>query len=194
MKKFTALFMAAAMVFSMSAMPAFAGETEVAEGEVLEINWDPSIEDQLEAVGMSGSFYSFDDLAVKFYMPDVLQEVEMTDEQVEGGMVGLFSTEDGSATISIVKVPNGGMTLEEFKAELDADEDVTFTEMSLINGIEMLTYDMASNDSAEATFATDADEFVEFAFSPASDENFKSVAQLITVSIQPEEAAETEAE
>ncbi len=192
MKKIASLFVAAAMTFTLAAVPAYAEETEAAE--MVELEWTSDIEAALEEAGMTGSFYTFDDIAVQFYLPDVFSEFEVSDEQADTGMVSLFGTDDEAAAVAISRVDDQGLSLEEFKDALAQTEGISDPEIAMVNGIEMVSYTNDGTDSVGAVFATDGNEFVEFTFSPASDEGFNQVAQLIVLSIQPEEAAETEAE
>ncbi len=190
LKKSVSLFLAAAMTASMMAFPAMADETEAAEG----IYWTDEIQEMLEAQGITGDFVTFDEIAVKMYVPDVLQEVELTDEDREAGYIGYFSTEDQEAQVGVMYVNADGMTVEEYAAELEGMDGVTDVEMGVLNGLDAVTYSMPDTDVAAIAFATQAGALLEFSFAPMSDEGFSSVASIMMASIMPDETAETEAE
>ncbi len=188
MKKIASLFLATAMTLSMVTVPAYA-EAET-EATLMELDWDETLP---ETLGVDGDFYTFDEIAVQMFVPAVMQPVELTEEDVEQGFIGYFATDDESAVASVVYVGADGETVEEYAEELAAMDDVEDVEMGILNGIECVTYSLPEQDSNSVAFATEAGNLLEFTFAPMSDEGYKSVASLMTLSIQPYEEAETEA-
>lgn len=197
-KRYLALIMAGVMTFG-TGYTAFAEEqTEIsteagAEAAANELNWE-DVAEAVEEAGWEGDFVSFDEIAVKMYVPDALQMTELTDEDRESGYIAYFMTEDESAAASVMYVDAGGMELEEYQTYLEGEADVDEVEAGILNGVPVLTYTMPENDTACVSLATEAGYILEFAFSPISDEGFESVAQIMMASIQPDEQAEAETE
>lgn len=197
-KRYLALIMAGVMTFG-TGYTAFAEEqTEIsteagAEAAANELNWE-DVAEAVEEAGWEGDFVSFDEIAVKMYVPDALQMTELTDEDRESGYIAYFMTEDESAAASVMYVDADGMELEEYQTYLEGEADVDEVEAGILNGVPVLTYTMPENDTACVSLATEAGYILEFAFSPISDEGFESVAQIMMASIQPDEQAEAETE
>lgn len=197
-KRYLALIMAGVMTFG-TGYTAFAEEqTEIsteagAEAAANELNWE-DVAEAVEEAGWEGDFVSFDEIAVKMYVPDALQMTELTDEDRESGYIAYFMTEDESAAASVMYVDADGMELEEYRTYLEGEADVDEVEAGILNGVPVLTYTMPENDTACVSLATEAGYILEFAFSPISDEGFESVAQIMMASIQPDEQAEAETE
>ncbi len=187
LKKLAALVMSASLCFSLGAVSAFAeaAEEETAEAAVNEINWTDEMAAQIEEAGIAGDFVTFDEIAIKMFMPEALVAEELTDEDKEAGYIGYFSTEDQTAHVSVMYL-NADMDLAEYEKYLNSSEDVANVETGLINGLEVVTYDMPDSDSTFVTFGTEQGYLLEIGFNPMSDEGFASTAALITCSIQPE--------
>lgn len=168
---------------------AFGGNCNVfaEEAAVPEVNWEdvaPSVE---AAAEWKGDFVNFDEIAIKMYVPDVLIPSELTEEDKEAGYIGYFTTEDETATASVMYVDVEGMSLDEYQEYLEGEEDVDEVEAGIINGIPVVTYSMPENDVACVSIATEKGYILEFSFYPMSDEGFEAVAQIMMASIQAEE-------
>ena len=121
MKKRTALFMALVMTAStMFAGTAFAEAEEAAveteeAAEAAELSWDMVSESAAE---VEGDFVTFDEIAVKIWVPAVMQAVELTDEDVENGYIGYFSNEENTWNLAVVYANVDGMSIEDYAADL----------------------------------------------------------------------------
>ena len=171
MKKIVSVLLAIAMVMAC-AVSAFATEG------VNEIVW-ADLEAQAAETVAKGEFVTFDEIAIKMWMPNVLSAVELTDDDREQGYIGYFMSEDETAVVSVMYVDVDGMTLDEYK-ELLPDAGATEIEDGIV---------MEENDTACAAFTTEAGYIFEVAGAPQSDEGFASILMLIVASIQPEEEA-----
>ena len=197
MKKL-ALIMAGILTIGTFGCTAFAGaEESVAEStesvaEPVEVNWS-DIEPAVKELGIEGDFVTFDEIALKMWMPTVLAPTELTDEDKENGYIGYFQTEDESAAVAVVYVDVNGATLEEYQTLLAEDETVSELETCSLNGLNALSYKIEDTDSASVAFDTEKGYILEVTFAPISDEGFEQVASIITASIQPEETADAEA-
>lgn len=193
------LSMLLAAQFAFAGTTAFAESEEMVESEetveseeaadgVVELNWSDA-EEQITEAGWEGDFVSFDEIAVKMWVPAVLQPVELTDEDVEGGYIGYFQTEDEAAAMSVMYVDVDGMELDEYKEQISELGASNITDV-VLNGLEGVAYDIEENDTTSVAFATEAGYILEVTFSPESDEGFSALAGIISMSIQPEEAEE----
>ena len=199
MKKLIAGMLASCLIFGSYAVMADDSTAESAESTAtgtVELNWE-----DFEAINAAadedlisqGEFKTYDEIAVKMWVPNVLQEVELTDEDREQGFIAYYQTADEDAAASVVYADVQGMDLETYKAELEKSEDVKEIEDLVVNGIPCVSYDMPEADTTCVSFATEAGYILEFSFKPMSDEGFQSVIAYMGASIQPEETEEAAA-
>ena len=73
MKKKIALVLAAMMAVGSMGMASFAEETEA---QVTELNWE-AVEPIMEAIGIEGDFVTFDEVAVKMWLPSAVVTVRI---------------------------------------------------------------------------------------------------------------------
>ena len=146
-----------------------------------ELTWDAVAE---TAAQIDGDFQTFDEIAVKIWMPAVLKAVELTDEDREAGYIGYFMTDDQSAAVAVMYVDMNGMTLEEYEAELQNDEGVSDIEAGSVNGLATLSYAIKERDAGVLAFTTQKGYILEVSCAPISDEGFSSVVAVIISSIQ----------
>ena len=76
MKKFIAVVVALCLMMTFA----------LAE-EAPALNWE-DFEPALEASGVSGQFYTFDEIAVKMWLPEGINPTELTEEDVDNGYIG----------------------------------------------------------------------------------------------------------
>ena len=165
MKKLVALILTLAMMlcvgtaFATEAEPEQTGATE-AEPEqtgAIEINWADLEEQGAETIAQ-GDFVTFDEIAVKMWMPNALAAVELTDDDKAQGYIGYYQPEDAATEM----------------------EDV------VINGMEAVSYVLEESDTACVSFVTEAGFIFEVSGSPKSDENFAALLSMVMASIQAE--------
>ena len=192
MKKLVALILTLAMMlcvgtaFATEAEPEQTGATE-AEPEqtgATEINWADLEEQGAETIAQ-GNFVTFDEIAVKMWIPNALAAVELTDDDKAQGYIGYYQPEDGSAAIAVMYVDAGGMTLDEYKEKL-TEAAATEMEDVVINGMEAVSYVLEESDTACVSFVTEAGYIFEVSGSPKSDENFAALLSMVMASIQAE--------
>ena len=172
MKKFLAILMVLCM-FACAAM-----------AEPAEVNW-ADVEPSVAEAGIEGNFVSVADLGIKMFVPAGFQETELSDEDVQAGYISYLTTEDQSAVMAIMYADLGGASLEDYANTLP-QVGATEIEPGTINGIPVVTYDMPENNTLNVAMLTDTGYGIEFIFSPANDDGLKSVAAIMTASIQPE--------
>lgn len=186
MKKTVALILSLVMMLCVGS--AFATETtdETASEQTtpIEINWEALQEQGAETIAQ-GDFVTFDEIAVKMWMPNALPAVELTDDDKAQGYIGYYQPEDGSAAIAVIYADVNGMTLEEYKEQL-AQNGATEIEDVIINGIEAVSYTLADTDTACVSFVTEAGYVFEVSGAPVSDEGFAALLSMVMASIQAE--------
>ena len=175
MKKFLCVVMALCLMLSATA----------ALGEAA-LNWE-DFEPILTEAGVDGEFVTFDEIAVKIWIPEGMNAVELTQEDIDKGFIGCYMPDDGSASMSVVYVDTDSMTLEEFGENLANLEGVTEIEYGTVNGLPCVTYQIPDQDSVSIAFTTEAGYILEVTCWPVSEENAMLVWGAVTASIQPEE-------
>ena len=148
------------------------------------LTWDAVAE---TAEQVDGGFQTFDEIAVKIWMPAVLQAVELTDEDKEAGYIGYYATADESAAVSVMYVNVEGMTLEEYEAELKADSAISDIEAGTVNGLPAVSYVIKEKDTAAVAFTTEKGYILEVSVGPMEDENAKLGGSVILASSQAAE-------
>ena len=101
MKKLFALMLALCLMLGTAAMAESA------------VNWE-DIAPQLEAAGITGEFVTFDQIAVKLFIPEGMNAAELPDDS----FIGYFAADDGDA-IAIQYVDVNGMDLDQYGFYLD---------------------------------------------------------------------------
>lgn len=176
MKKLIAL--ALTLIMLLSAATAFAEE-------IPEINW-ADVEASIAESNIDGEFYTLDAVDSKFWIPSVMLECELTEEDLADGYIAYFVTEDETAVVSVVYVDVEGMSLDEY-AELLVEAGATDIENVIINGCSALSYNLTEENTGCIAIATEAGFILEFAFSPIDDEGFLAISSIIISSIQSAE-------
>ena len=141
----------------------------------------------LEAANVTGQFYTFEEVAVKIWLPDGMLPTELTEEDKEKGYIGYFMPEDQSAQMAVMYVDVNGMSLEEYAQYLASEDGVTEIEMGTVNGLPCVSYKMPEQDSVSVTFTTQAGYALEVTCVPASVENADLVWGAVISSIQTAE-------
>ncbi len=149
------------------------------------LNWS-DFEPILSESGVNGEFVTFDQVAVKIWIPEGMNAAELTQEDIDKGFIGYFAPEDQSAALSVVYVDTDGMTLEQYGENLAGQDGVTEIEYGTVNGLPCVTYQIPDQDSVSIAFTTEAGYILEVTCWPVSEENATLVWGAVTASIQPE--------
>ena len=167
MKKLFALLLALCLMLSGAAL---AEETTA-------ISWE-EVAPLLESAGVTGEFYTFEQIAVAIFIPEGMVEAELPDETY----IGYFTAEDGSA-IALQYVQMEGMDLEAYAAALSS-VGATGIESGTVNGLPCVTYEVPENKSVNIAFTTEAGYILEAVCAPINTENDQMGASIIFASIQ----------
>ena len=147
------------------------------------LSWS-DFEPVLEAGGVTGQFYTFDEIAIKIWLPDGMNAVELTDEDKANGYIGYYMPEDQSATVAVMYVDVNGMSLEEYGNYLTSEAGATEVEVGTVNGFPCVSYKLPEQDTVSVAFTTEAGYVLEVTCSPASEENADLVWGAVVSSIQ----------
>lgn len=173
MKKMFAIVLA--LVLALSTVSALAAT---------EINW---ADYEAGVAEIDARFVTFDEISIKVWVPNVMQENELADEYKEAGFIGFYSTPDDACWFTVQYVDVNGISLEEYAASLAEDADVSGIEMITVNGIPALNYDVASEDATVLAFATQMGHILQFTFAPVSDEGYGPTVRVMAASIDSAE-------
>jgi hypothetical protein len=169
MKKLFALMLALCLMLGCTAL----ADTD--------ISWE-QVAPLLEANGVTGQWYTFEQIAVAIFIPDGLAPAELPDESY----IGYFAAEDGSA-VAVQYVNVDGMDLETYAAALP-DAGATGIEAGTVNGLPCVSYDLAESNAMCVAFTTQMGYILEAVVAPVADDNAKLAASVILASIQAVEA------
>ena len=147
-----------------------------------EITWE-QVAPVLEESGITGEFVTFDEIAVKLFVPAGMTAVELSDEDKANGYIGYFTDESGDA-IAVQYVDVEGMDLETYAAKV-AEVGGTEIETGTVNGLPCISYEY--NTNMICAFTTQKGYILEVAVGPLPDDNAKLVAGFILASIQSAE-------
>lgn len=136
------------------------------------------------ATAMGGEFKTFDEIAVKLWMPATMQEIELTDDDRANGYIGYYASEDETGEISVVYVDAQYTSLEDYQAYL-LENGVQEVETGSVNGLACISYE--SDDTGVLAFTTQKGYILEIAAAPLSEDSFKSIIGVVMSSIQSAE-------
>lgn len=171
MKKLFAILTALCLMLSCAAFAEAANTYSWADGEAAAAE-----------VGLTGEFVTFDEIAVKIWIPATMQQMELTDEDREEGYIGYFA--DDEASLSVMYVNMEGMSIEDYAAQLAEMEGVEQIALLDINGLPGLRYQVPENDSLNIAFATEAGYILEVIMYPLSAEGAEIGWGIVATSIQ----------
>jgi hypothetical protein len=150
--------------------------------QVPAINWSDA---ESAAADIEGTWYVFNDIALEYWVPDIFENKDLTEADGEE-MLAKHELPDGSAGIYAQYLTGyDGATMDETVATLEAN-GATEIERCTLNGLDAVSFSVPDVDAGYVVFVTQSGNYVQFIFTPVSDEGFAAVAQLVTASIRPE--------
>ena len=142
-----------------------------------EITWD-QVAPMVEESGITGQFYTFEQIAVAIFIPDGMAPAELPADNY----IGYFASEDGDA-VAVMYVDMEGMDLETY-ASLLPEAGATEIETGTVNGLPCVTYEVPENGTMNVAFTTQAGYILEVVCGPLPDDSAKIGAGVILASIQ----------
>ena len=150
--------------------------------EIPAINW---ADVESAAADIEGTWYVFNDIALEYWVPNIFENRDLTEEDGEE-MLAKHELPDNSAGIYAQYLTGyDGATMEETIATLEAN-GATDIERCTLNGLDAVSFSVPDVDAVYVVFVTQSGNYVQFIFTPVSDEGFAAVAQRVTASIMPE--------
>ena len=141
------------------------------------ISWE-EVAPTLEESGISGQFYTFEEIAVAVFIPEGMSPAELPDDSY----IGYFASEDGDG-VAVMYVNAEGMDLDAYAAALP-EVGATEIETGTVNGLPCVTYEVPENSTINIAFATEAGYLLEVVCGPITDDSSKLGASVILASIQ----------
>jgi hypothetical protein len=193
MKKLLAVSMAAVMTLSLSCT-AFADEETAAD--ITELDW-AEMKEVLDQADITGNFVSFDDAGMRVWIPDLYEETELTDEDIQNEYLGWYVSEeqdDGEyGQIGVGLYDMGADSIDEYieglkAAGYDSAEPVTVNGMN--GALHFINED--GYDAVMLGVMGEDGRIFEVAVHPVSTEEYTAVAYAILSSIQSDEASGNE--
>jgi hypothetical protein len=195
MKKLLAVSMAAVMAFSLPCA-AFADEETATEST--DFVW-AEMKEVLDEAEITGDFVSFDDAGLKVWIPDLYEETELTDEDIENEYLGWYVSEEQEdgvvGQIGIGLYDMGVDSIDEYiEALIEAGYDSA--EAATVNGMDGAMHFINEDDYDAALLAVMGKDgrIFEVSVHPISTEEYSAVAYAILSSIQSDDASEEDAD
>ena len=155
--------------------------TSSLQSNIVQLDWseiEPLIKDEID-----GEFYTYDNVNAAVWIPDILGEIKLTQDDIEDGYLGVYCTADAENVITVKHtVLDESASYEEL---LEFLEDIGATDITkaMVNGYRAVSYTLEDdNTGSMMLMSDDSDLLLEVQFYPVSDEDFASVAQIIMAS------------
>lgn len=159
-----------ALVLTLTAAAAFA-----------DLSWN---DNQQAAAQIDGEFHTYDEPGLKCWIPTVLQQVDLSEEERKSGYIDYFATADDSSAVAVQYLHAGIHTVEEYCNMLNAHTDVSDINTISVNGLNAAIYAIKATDVTCISIPKGDGYVYEMTFYPMSDDGFSAVAVLIASSIQ----------
>ena len=166
-------------------MLSFAAVSAQETQTVTEVNWS-DLEPALGELLNDGKFYSVADLGLQMWIPSVLTEQELNEEEIESGDISYLTDEENTVGVNISYMDMEGATLDDMVAYFNEAEGYADVEKVILNGLEAISLTDTVNETMLVGFMTEKGYLIQFMFFPTSNEDFKQVASVMAASIQPE--------
>ena len=155
--------------------------TSSLQSNIVQLDWseiEPLIKDEID-----GEFYTYDNVNAAVWIPDILGEIKLTQDDIEDGYLGVYCTADAENVITVKHtVLDESASYEEL---LEFLEDIGATDITkaMVNGYRAVSYTLEDdNTGSMMLMSDDSDLLLEVQFYPVSDEDFASIAQIIMAS------------
>ena len=168
MKKICALILALMLIFTATAALA-------------DLNWS---DNEKNAAQIEGEYHTYDEPGLKCWIPTVLRQVELTEDDQKNGFIDYFATADNSSAVAVQYVSAGINTTEDYFTMLNTISEVNDIETITINGLPAVIYTMEATDISCVSIPKGDGYIYEMSFFPMSDDAFSAIAVLIASSIQ----------
>lgn len=141
--------------------------------ETPEYYWE-NVEPYMEALGLEGKFYSFEYFGLDMWVPDELEFQELTDEEIEEGMIAYATNADESWKFALVNLSYDEQieSLYEWQNILKEQEGIEESVICYVNDLIALQYLMPEKDCFICDLRVNDGSILEFVWEPFSDEAY----------------------
>ena len=143
---------------------------EEAEDTIAEYYWKDLVP-YLEAFGFEGKFYTLHYFGLDMWVPDALAFQELSDEDLERGVVAYATDEDENWKLVIVNLSFDQQieSLEEWKQILKEQEGIDGSVLCYVNDLPVLEYLLPEKDCFVCDLHVNDGSILEFVWGPFSD-------------------------
>ncbi len=176
MKKILSLLLSLLLLFSFSAF-AFAEE------DVTSYNWATTAARSLEVFPGHNRIYTIEEVDALIWLPDIFLPVNPSEEDFENGCIGMFVVEDSDAFVLLSYSDLSGITLDALSSYYT--QNGRDARIVTVNGIPALLVRDAENNNLSLSYQTRDGLLFQVVLSPALDDNYASLYEMVIASIQP---------
>jgi len=152
--------------------------------ETIYLYWEDA-EATIEEYDLEGRFVTFDEVAVKLWLPEFLAPDERLEEAREDGFIGLYSSVDGEDVFAVQYIDMQGMDLETYSNMVEELGGKDLYEVT-VNDLYAVCYWLEENNTIALAFTTESGYVIEFSATPTDNDELMAYMNLIFTSIQPE--------
>lgn len=183
--EFSVVAECAAISLMPSARDSILPNTTDDEEDLFAITWEEA-EKQKDELKLEGRYVTFDEVAVKMWIPEEYQNALIDPADYEEGLIAGFMTEDESSGFRVEYVDAEGKDLEALTGELEKDKRYSDIDKTVVNGNTGVIYNDDEEDLSTIVFETKKGCFFKVTMMPVSDEEFQKTAILVFASITAE--------
>ena len=143
------------------------------------LNWE-DVEADAKKADPEGDFVAFDEIHLKMWVPSLLTEQELTDEDTAEGCYGYYADADDVSGFAVYYYDD--QTIAEYAEEIEGYDNCTAPEPTMVNGYSTFTYKNTEFDTSSVVLNAGKD-CVEITFWPANDEDFSRLTTYMIASI-----------
>lgn len=141
--------------------------------EIPEYYWE-NLEPYLEVLGLEGRFYSLTYFGLDMWMPDDLEFQDLTDEELEEGLIAYATDADENWKLMVVNLVYDQQieSLYEWQDILKEQEGIEDSVICYVNDLIVLEYMLPEKDCFVCDLRVNDGSILEFIWGPFSDEAY----------------------
>ncbi len=141
--------------------------------EIPEYYWE-NLEPYLEVLGLEGRFYSLTYFGLDMWMPDGLEFQDLTDEDLEEGLIAYATDADENWKLMVVNLVYDQQieSLYEWQDILKEQEGIKDSVICYVNDLIVLEYMLPEKDCFVCDLRVNDGSILEFIWGPFSDETY----------------------
>ena len=159
-------------------------ETQAPVGQIL--NWDDNMTKEFTDKGLSGQFFTIDELDLKLMIPEGMAQRERTEDEAKNNIATVFADEKNEKTVKIRFDEIAGCTSLEDVAKMLVINPENKVEIGFakINGLGAVLVKNAEANTVSAVFPANEGRFLQVICSPVSDPAMFELFQYVIASVQ----------